>query len=52
MPQAIKKHENAHATYQKQLLSEGVVKQHQIDEIHKNIAKLLSSEYEQVCPPP
>ena len=47
--QAIKKHENAHVTYQKQLLDEGVVKKEQIDEIHDNISKILSSEYEAVC---
>lgn len=46
--QAIKKHENAHIAYQKQLLGEGVVKQGQIDEIHHNISKILSTEYEQV----
>ena len=50
--QAIKKHENAHVTYQKQLLDEGVVKKEQIDEIHDNISKILSSEYEAVCSPP
>ena len=52
--QKIKKHENAHAVYQKQLLSEGVVKQEQIDEIHTNISKLLAEEYAQArfahCP--
>ncbi len=50
-PQAIKKHENAHLIYQKQLLSEGVVKRQQIDDIHGNIAKILSAEYEQVNSP-
>lgn len=46
--QAIKNHKDAHTLYQKQLLSEGVVKQSQIDEIHNNIHKILSTEYEQV----
>ena len=46
--QKIHKHENAHIAYQKQLSAEGVVKQEQIDEIHDNISKILSSEFEQV----
>ena len=46
--QRIHKHENAHIAYQKQLRSEGVVKKEQIDEIHDNISKILSAEFEQV----
>ena len=45
--QRIQKHENAHLVYQKQLQSEGVVKQEQIDEIHDNVSKILSTEFEQ-----
>ena len=46
--QRIHKHENAHIAYQKQLRSEGVVKKEQIDEIHDNISKILSAEFDQV----
>ena len=48
--QRIHKHENAHIAYQKQLRSEGVVKKEQIDEIHDNISKILSAEFEQARP--
>lgn len=44
--QKVKKHENVHKLYQKQLLEEGVVKKDDLQRLQDNVSKIMSSEFE------